>query len=357
MSSERVDTRNRSVDQPLFLVGSERSGTTLLRLMLDHHPEVAFEKEFDFVVTEVSDSGGFPPLDEYLEWIGTVRGADYAIDRSLEYAELVNDFLRQKQAASGGKPEVGATVHRNFDRLRFLWPNARYIHLVRDPRDVARSVVQKGWAGNVYQAAEYWIQAESCWDSLVAHLTSDQAVEVRYEDLVTRTEEVLTEICRFAGVDYDEKMLEYGVDAPQYPPPVAALATQWKTKLSPRDVAMVEVRTSRLMRSRGYAPSGYPLPKVGRLKHALLLTMGRVRTLRTRLEIFGPGLVVSDVVGRRLGVRRLAQHARMGIKAVEQGLIDQETAGQRAPSINIALARRQAGASDPEQGAASGSVN
>ena len=86
-------------------------------------------------------------------------------------AALVNDFLRQKQAASGGKPHVGATVHRHFERLRFLWPDARYIHLVRDPRDVARSVVQKGWAGNIYQASEFWIQAENCWDSLVPHLS------------------------------------------------------------------------------------------------------------------------------------------------------------------------------------------
>ena len=49
-----------NTDAPLFLVGSERSGTTFLRLMLDHHPEIAFEKEFDFVVTKVSDAGEFP---------------------------------------------------------------------------------------------------------------------------------------------------------------------------------------------------------------------------------------------------------------------------------------------------------
>ena len=165
MSDPRVAAPDRAIRTPVFLVGSERSGTTLLRLMLDHHPEIAFEKEFDFVVAKVTDAGQLPPLDDYLEWIATVRGADYAIPPSLGYRALVNDFLRQKQAASGGKPHVGATIHRNFDRLRFLWPDARYIHLVRDPRDVARSVVQKGWAGNIYQASEFWIQAESCWDS------------------------------------------------------------------------------------------------------------------------------------------------------------------------------------------------
>jgi hypothetical protein len=320
----------------LFLVGSERSGTTLLRLMLDHHPEIAFEKEFDFVVSKVSDTGAFPRLDAYLEWLATVRGADHAIDRSLDYRRLVNDFLRQKQAASGGKPRVGATVHRNFDRLRFIWPDARYIHLVRDPRDVSRSVVQKGWAGNVYQGAEYWIEAESCWDAVVPRLTRGQMIEIHYEDLVLRTEAVLTEICRFVGVAYSDEMLGYGADAPQYPPPDPRLVAQWRTALAPRDVALVEVRAARLMQARGYAPSGHPLPKVGRFEHELLLRSAQLTRLRTRLDTLGPRVVAMDVVGRRLGLRRLAMRAQTRINAFEQGLVDQENAGQRAPSANIA---------------------
>ncbi len=332
MTAGRLDTAG----PVLFLVGSERSGTTLLRLMLDHHPEIAFEKEFDFVVSKVSDIGACPQLDAYLEWLATVRGADYAIDRSLDYRRLVNDFLRQKQAASGGKPHVGATVHRNFDRLRFIWPDARYIHLVRDPRDVSRSVVQKGWAGNVYQAAEYWIAAENCWDTLVPRLTSGQMIEIHYEDLVNRTEAVLTEICRFAGVAYSNEMLGYRADAPQYPPPDPRLVAQWKTTLAPRDVALVEVRTARLMETRGYALSGHPRPDVGRLEHERLLRGAQLRRLRTRLDMLGPRVVAMDVIGRRLGLRKLARRAQTRINAIEQSLVDQENAGQRSPSANIA---------------------
>ena len=305
--------------------------------MLDHHPEIAFEKEFDFVVTKVSDAGEFPSPHDYLEWIATVRGANYAIDRSLDYRELVNDFLRQKQAASGGKPHVGATVHRNFDRLRFLWPDARYIHLVRDPRDVARSVVQKGWAGNIYQASEFWIQAENCWDSLVTQLTSDQAIEIHYEDLVMRTEAVLTEICRFVGVDYSEKMLGYrsrcaAVSAARSQPGRAvedeALAAERRAGGSSDSVASWRVEATHRAVIR--------LPKVGPLKHQLLLRDAQLRRLRTRLDMLGPRLVTMDVLGRRLGLRKLAMHAQMRINAVEQRLVDQETAGERAPSANIA---------------------
>jgi hypothetical protein len=341
MTAERLTTPSASVQAPLFLVGAQRSGTTLLRLMLDHHPEIAFEKEFDFAVTKVSETGQFPSLYSYLDWLRTVRGADYVIREHVDYRELVSDFLRQKQAAAGGKPYVGATVHSDFDRLRFLWPEARYIHLIRDPRDVARSVVQKGWAGNLYQGAESWIEAETCWDSLVPHLMSDQAVEIHYEDLVLRTDVVLGDICRFVGVEYSEMMLDYRADAPQYPPPDPTLVGQWKTKLAPREVAIVELRTERLMKSRGYARSGYPLPKVGRLRHEALIAAARLQGLRARVDLYGARLVTIELIGRRLGLRRLAAHAVRRMNSVEQHLIDQEAAGERAPSANMApIARR-----------------
>jgi hypothetical protein len=304
--------------------------------MLDHHPEIAFAREFDFVVELLSDTGELPALPRYLDWLSTVRGVDYAIDPSLGYRKLVNDFLRQKQAASGGKPLIGATIHRNFDRLRYLWPAASYIHVVRDPRDVARSVVQKGWAGNVYQAAEFWTKAERCWDALVSHLSEDRFIEIHYEDLVLQTEAVLAEICWFVGVDYSPEMLNYPADAPQYPQPDPALAVQWRTKLAPRDVVLVELRTVGLMQSRGYAPSGHPLPRIGPVRQELLLTAARLGRLRTRLRMYGPWLVATDMLGRRLGLRPLARHAQRGIDEVEQGLIDQEAAGRRAPSANIA---------------------
>jgi hypothetical protein len=303
--------------------------------MLDHHPEVAFDKELDFVVTMVSDAGELPPPEAFREWVVTVRGMDYAVDPSLSYRELVNDFLRQKSAASGAKPYIGATIHRNFDRLRFLWPDARYVHLLRDPRDVARSVVQKGWAGNVYHASEYWLDAERCWSSLSQHLVEGQAIDVRYEGLVTRTEQVLSAICGFIGVDYSPKMLEYPADAPQYPPPDAGLVAQWRRRLDPDDVALVEARTGAMLLARGYAPSGYPPAEVGRLRHQLLLAEGRLKRFGSRLAIFGPRVVALDVFARRLGLRSLARHARRRMNAIEQRMIDEESAGLRAPSANI----------------------
>ena len=60
MSSRPVAREQVPLRDPVFLVGSERSGTTLLRLMLDHHPAIAFDKEADYMVTMVSDAGVLP---------------------------------------------------------------------------------------------------------------------------------------------------------------------------------------------------------------------------------------------------------------------------------------------------------
>jgi hypothetical protein len=331
-----LDLSTAPIDAPLFLVSSERSGSTLMRLMLDHHPDIAFASETDFVVERMSDAGERPPVAMYSDWVATVRAFDYEIDRSLGYDDLVNDFLRQKQRASGGKPLVGATVHRQFHRLRFLWPHARYIHLIRDPRDVARSVKQKGWAGNVYQAAEFWINAERCWDALLPHLDSDQFVELHYEHLVGRPRSELARICGFIGVEFDRSMLEYQKSAPQYPPPDPKLAFRWKSKMAPGDVALVESRAGHLLERRGYQPSGVPPVRVGAARRALLQGEARARRLGDRISRYGARVVFLDVFGRRLGLGRTASRARVHINAIDQHLIDLERAGLLAPSQDIA---------------------
>ena len=221
-----------SIEKPIFLVSTERSGSTLLRLMLDHHPNIIFEHESDYIVDLVSDDGTLPSLAEFHDILNKTCGFDYHIDRSLNYQDLVTDFLRQKLARSGKTGYIGATLHKNFNRLTYLWPDARFIHLIRDPRDVTRSVVQKGWAGNLYHAAEWWIDAERCWDALVSRLSTDRFIEVRYENLVARPEDELSRICKWIGVSFDPEMLEYQTTAIQYPKPNPALAYQWKKKLS-----------------------------------------------------------------------------------------------------------------------------
>jgi hypothetical protein len=323
-----------SFESPIFLVGAERSGSTMLRLMLDHHPAIAFEHEFDLVVDRVADDGALPDLGSYHEYLNSVLGMYYAVDTSLTYRELVNDFLRQKQQSSGAKPIVGATLHHHFHRLASLWPRARYIHLLRDPRDVARSVVQKGWAGNLYQGAAVWSDAESCWSRLVSRLAPHQYIEVRYEDLVSEVEPQLARICRFIGVRYDPVMLEYQRSAKQYPKPDPSLAFHWREVLSPQEAGWVEARVGRLLETRGYGPRSRA-EAVGTCQRAFFVVESRARVLRTRVRDLGLPLVLLDLIGRRLHIAALARYARRQIRAFQEATLAQEAAGLRAPSANL----------------------
>ena len=152
---------------------------------------------------------------------------------------------------------IGATVHRHFDRLLKIWPNARFIHLIRDGRDVARSCIGMGWSGNVWTGVERWLEAESLWNELKPKISADQYTEVNYEDLITQPAEVLTEICQFIGLEYDKAMLNYDQDT-TYSKPDPKLIQQWRKKLSEEEIRLVESRASDLLVSRGYELSGLP---------------------------------------------------------------------------------------------------
>jgi hypothetical protein len=286
--------------RPVFLVGSERSGTTLLRLMLDHHPEIAFLSEFEFAVSRVPDNG-WPDLDEYREWLTTdriFRSYNFDIDESLSYPDLVRSFLHQKRAREN-KPRVGATVHKHFDVIERIWPDARYIHLVRDPRDVARSCVSMGWAGNGWTGAERWVTAERLWNEVKRRVAEPDRHELRFEQLVRRPEEELGAICRFIGVPYSERMFDYATSS-TYARPNAEAAEQWRRTASDWHIQLVESRVNDMLTERGYTPSGLPALPVPGLARLALEEQDRWSRRMFRVRRYGPALVIGDALARRL---------------------------------------------------------
>ena len=243
------------VNEPILIVGSLRSGTTLFRLMLDRHPQINIFGEFEEAVSRLGDDG-WVNLDYYVSWLKTRRiftARKYEIRNFTHYPDLIRDFMRQMYARSN-KPFIGALIHSRFDRCPDIFPGARYIHVLRDPRDVARSCIGMGWVGNVYYGANYWIEAERRWDRLSARTAPAKRTEIRYEELVADPVSVLTQVCEFLGVDFDTQMLSYHLDS-TYSPPNPSLAKQWKSKLSDREIRHVEYQCGDLMEARGYTKS------------------------------------------------------------------------------------------------------
>ncbi len=290
--------------EPIFIVGAERSGSTLFRLMLDHHPAIAVCPEFEYVVDPLVGLDQWPDLEQVTRalksnWI--FQEQNLRIDETLSYPDLARFFLDQVRQRRGADI-VAAVVHRHFDQLDRIWPKARYLHIVRDPRDVARSVVAMGWAGNVWHGSARWVQVERTWDRMRRSLQADRFTEVKQEQLIADPRAVLTRVCDFIGTAFTESMLSYPAHT-TYGAPDPALIGQWQTKLSPRQVSLVEAAAGNMLATRGYEPSGRPAPRPSAPRRAALRIHDKLKRIQFRLRQLGLGLLLADFVTRKFPIR------------------------------------------------------
>lgn len=310
------------MNTPFFLIGSERSGSTMLRLMLDHHPQLACNLESDFLVSHLDDHGEYPDLETYREFLGkdrVFRHSRFEVDNSLGYRELVNSFLEQKRTRDG-KQRVGATVHHDFHRLPLLWPEAKFVYLLRDGRDVANSAVGMGWAGNAYCGADIWIEAEARWAVMREQLARDAYMEVRFEDLVRDPARALGEVCAFLGVPYSEQMLSYP-QRTSYSAPDARLVSQWRTRMDARMLAFVEARIGQLLSLRGYPVEGHGWTEVSRRQDALLRLQSKIGCFRDRISRYGLPLTIEEFAARKLRMHRWQAATQLRFDAIiDRGL-------------------------------------
>ncbi len=287
-------------DSPVFLVGAERSGTTMLRLMLDHHPRIAWLNEFEYAVDMVGQDGGYPDVAEYVQWLGQhriFRATGFEADSTLGYEQLIDGFLAQRKTNTG-KPIAGATVHRDFDRLLKLYPEARFIHLVRDPRDVSPSVIKMGWAGNVYTACTPWIEAEQCWDRVEALTSDERWIQIRYEDLLENPQQQLSRACELIGVEFDPAMLGFHEDT-SYRPPDSSASQRWKKTLSKKQVRLIESRCGETLIKRGYEGVHDRARGPGAAGRLYLSAQNRAWRMKARIDRFGFGLWMRAIVAKR----------------------------------------------------------
>lgn len=217
-----------------IIVGSPRSGTTLLRLMLDSHPELTIPPETGFLEVAPKLEGKGDKLREHFfravinypqpfpNW------PDFEITEEVFWAALTDIVpftipagfraFYQLYAARIGKPRWGDKTPLyclELNTIRAVLPEARFIHIIRDGRDAALSL-RKMWfspGAEIETQAGYW--RKSVLSARRAGLGCADYLEVRYEDLILNPREVLERICAFAGLSYEESMLRYYLRAPE----------------------------------------------------------------------------------------------------------------------------------------------
>lgn len=278
-----------------FVVGVARSGTTLLRLQLDAHPLLAIPPETGFgaIAAQPSAATGpdaFAAAVRSLETWPDLGIDDAALARLLAGVEpwAPGDALRAlygSYAARHGKPRFGdkTPAHlRHMEALAALLPEARFIHIVRDGRDVAASLREQPFApgdGSVAAAATHWRDELLAARAVAGRLPHYR--EVSYERLVREPEATLRELCDFAGLPFDpallrahERAAQRFEELPERRPGAAGVATRaeraarhartaeppdparigrWRETLDTAEVATVERIAGELLAELGYA--------------------------------------------------------------------------------------------------------
>jgi hypothetical protein len=287
----------RASNPCVFVVGAARSGTTLLQRMLNAHPLLAVVNETYWLPRKYRERTGltrqgyvtpalFPLLLESPKFgrmgfgeedLRRIAG-DGAPIRYVDFVRrLFDEYARRRGKQLAGDKTPGYV--RRMSQLHELWPDAKVVHIIRDPRDVCLSLLD--WSGGERAAGQfgtwqldptvssalYWRYSVAMGREAGTDLGSDLYLEARYEDLVNSPEAELGRLCAFLGIPFDAAMQNYHVgrtrpkpgrsSKAQWLPPTPGLR-DWTTQLAAPDIAAVEVAVGELLRELGYAPGSSP---------------------------------------------------------------------------------------------------
>ncbi len=310
---------------PIFIVGTERSGSNLLRLILNAHPRIAVPHPPHVLRYFAPLEAGYGDLarrrararlvDDVL-WLLRVHihPWEVVIDREalIEGAEppdllgvflgLYDQFQHAQGKARWGNKSTFVIHH--VDRIRRHRPDARFLWLVRDPRDVAASSRRSVFSPfHPHRTAQLWRDQQQLGLELEGRLPAEVWLRLRYEDLLADPEGSVRRVCGFLGEDFEPGLLAFHrTDAARQAsslsedwrntarPVLSHNAGKYRRHLSPDEIRLVETVAGPLMAELGYAAEtdgAAPLPAGRRARLAVGLADARwraaveLRSLRT----------------------------------------------------------------------------
>jgi hypothetical protein len=307
-AKEKADDRGR--DPYLFIVGCARSGTTLVHRIVDAHPEIAITPEMHWITRHFKSRNGSVVPELVSELTGHKRFAQFEIPRE-EFEGLLGSgealpyptFLSRVFDLYGkikNKPLVGNKTPayvRSIPTFHALWPEAKFVHIVRDGRDVCLSILN--WKKADHTAGRYASWEEDpvsttalWWERKVRRAREDGAAlgpdlyhETLYEELVDDPERECKRLCEFLGVPYDDAMIRFAegktrTDLPnarktpkQAWLPITSGLRNWRTEMPVKDVERFEAAVGDLLEELGYEravpnPSSEALEQAERIREA-----------------------------------------------------------------------------------------
>jgi len=216
---------------PVFIFGMPRSGTKLLRDLLNRNEKISIPVAESHFIPYFVDKYGFDfdlTLEEnrkkiYKEFINTsycfflkqlhieFEQKEFLYSRKINrWADLFEYLLRKggqcldKKEVIFGDKTPGYIRHMSL--LKKVFPQCKFIHIIRDPRDYALSS-RKAWKKNIYRAAERWRETLERFDEDSQNMSEDDISVVYYEEMLEHPEQVMRRLCSFLGVEYTSDML------------------------------------------------------------------------------------------------------------------------------------------------------
>ena len=193
-----------SKKSPIFIVGSPRSGTTLLRLMLDSHPNISCGPETHFLTQ-------FKHVISGNSW---ERIKNFGFEKSYWNSNIANffDSFQKEYACNRGKQRwadktPGYTLELDF--INNLFPDCQIIHIIRDGRDVVSSHRDRWGYKVALKSTKTWQKYVSAAREFSHTISSERYIEIRYEGLVSDTEPTLRNVFEFLNEPWDPIVLNF----------------------------------------------------------------------------------------------------------------------------------------------------
>lgn len=274
------------MSRPFFIVGASRSGTTMMRLILNSHSCIAvpdemkyfnylnFSNNIDSWRSDFDESRYSKIISSYLknnshlfsdsiDDLHSVILADS--DRTLRgpYRSLLEYYARSHGKERWGEKTPGNIFY--IDVISDMFPDALFIHIVRDPRAVVQSMNSIDYYSDetAFNALN-WRKAIRDGEQLLQDcVPTDRQLTIRYEDLVLHSESTVVSVCEFLGESFEPEMLQFYQTADRYmankirtpsikEPVNQKSLTKWKERLTPSEIALIEAICSDEMDRLGY---------------------------------------------------------------------------------------------------------
>jgi len=292
---------------PIFIIGCGRSGTTLLRELINQCEDIFVLKESAFIpylYKQRKDYGDFSTAEYRERFISDLKSFKRTSkDTAIDIFEMNEDQLKEKLEEVAPTNYTGA-LHKLFEAtarnnnavywgdktplytsyiplISELFPNARIIHLIRDPRDVSKSIKSAGWSPTIKGAAKIWKKQVS--KGLEGRKLDINYYEMKCESLLINPTKELDKLFDWLGIECEENLVEKyekrgkGVDQNFKTmreligkPIQKSRAYSWKKNMKIADIAEVESVAEAEIKKVGYEITNYEVPLTRKIKSSLI---------------------------------------------------------------------------------------